>query len=33
VARWCQRTGRDYPALDDEGNLLEELPRDVRLRC
>jgi tRNA (guanosine-2'-O-)-methyltransferase len=33
VARWCQRTGRDYPALDGNGNLLEELPRDVKLRC
>jgi tRNA (guanosine-2'-O-)-methyltransferase len=33
VARWCQQTGRDYPALDGDGNLLEELPRDVRLRC
>jgi tRNA (guanosine-2'-O-)-methyltransferase len=33
VARWCQREGRDYPALDGEGNLLEPLPRHVKLRC
>ena len=33
VARWCRQTGRNYPALDGDGNLLEELPRDVRLRC
>ena len=33
VARWCRQTGRDYPGLDGDGNLLEALPRDVRLRC
>ena len=33
VAAWCQREGRPYPALSEEGELLEELPRNVKLRC
>ena len=33
VARWCNDTGRSYPALSDTGELLEELPRTVKLRC
>jgi tRNA (guanosine-2'-O-)-methyltransferase len=27
LARFCQRHGLDYPALDEEGELLEPLPR------
>jgi tRNA (guanosine-2'-O-)-methyltransferase len=33
VAAWCQRQGRPYPALDEEGAISEELPRTVKLRC
>ena len=33
VAAWCQKLGRPYPALDDQGELLEDLPRNVKLRC
>ena len=27
VARWCREQQRPYPALNDEGELMEELPR------
>ena len=33
VAAWCQQEGRDYPALNELGELDEELPRTLRLRC
>jgi tRNA (guanosine-2'-O-)-methyltransferase len=33
VAAWCRREGRPYPALDGEGGICEELPRNLRLRC
>ena len=33
VARWCREQGRDYPELNAEGELTEELPRTVKLRC
>ena len=33
VARWCQEQERPYPALSEEGELMEELPRTVKLRC
>jgi tRNA (guanosine-2'-O-)-methyltransferase len=33
VAAWCRREGRPYPALDGEGAIAEQLPRQVRLRC
>lgn len=33
VAAWCQEQGRPYPELNEEGELLEELPRTVKLRC
>ena len=33
VASWCQREGRPYPALNDEGAISEVLPRTLRLRC
>ena len=33
VARWCRETGRPYLNLSPEGELLEELPRTVKLRC
>ena len=33
VARWCRDTGRPYLNLSPEGELLEELPRTVKLRC
>ena len=33
VARWCRDQERPYPALSEEGELMEELPRTVKLRC
>ena len=33
VAAWCRDQGRPYPALGDEGEILEELPRTAKLRC
>jgi len=33
VAAWCREQGRPYPALGDEGEILEELPRTAKLRC
>ena len=33
VARWCRDQQRPYPALSEEGELMEELPRTVKLRC
>ena len=33
VARWCRDIGRPYPELNAQGELLEELPRTVKLRC
>jgi tRNA (guanosine-2'-O-)-methyltransferase len=32
VAEWCRRQGRPYPALSDEGEIAEVLPRTVKLR-
>jgi len=32
VAAWCQREGRAYPALTEEGAIAEVLPRTVKLR-
>jgi len=33
VADWCQREGRPYPPLGEEGEILESLPRTLKLRC
>ena len=33
VAGWCREQGRPYPELNAEGELLEDLPRTVKLRC
>ena len=33
VAAWCREQGRPYPALGDQGEILEELPRTAKLRC
>jgi tRNA (guanosine-2'-O-)-methyltransferase len=33
VAAWCQREGRPYPPLDEEGAIQASLPRHLRLRC
>ena len=33
VADWCREQGRRYPALTENGEILEELPRTQRLRC
>jgi tRNA (guanosine-2'-O-)-methyltransferase len=33
VASWCREQGRPYPALREDGAILEDLPRTARLRC
>ena len=33
VADWCQREERPYPVLSEEGEILEQLPRTLKLRC
>ena len=33
VADWCREQGRPYPELNADGELLEDLPRTVKLRC
>ena len=32
VATWCQQEGRQYPALNEQGEIQEALPRNVKLR-
>ncbi|KGG16537.1 tRNA (Guanosine18-2'-O-) -methyltransferase [Prochlorococcus sp. MIT 0602] len=33
VAKWCKQNNRDYPKLSKTGEILEKLPRTVKLRC
>jgi tRNA (guanosine-2'-O-)-methyltransferase len=33
VADWCRREGRPYPELGEQGEILEDLPRTLKLRC
>ncbi|MEB3158299.1 MAG: tRNA (guanosine(18)-2'-O)-methyltransferase TrmH [Synechococcus sp.] len=33
VADWCRREQRPYPPLSEEGEILESLPRTLKLRC
>ena len=33
VASWCLQQDRPYPALNEEGEIMEVLPRTVKLRC
>ena len=33
VASWCRDVDRPYPGLSEEGELLEELPRTVKMHC
>ncbi|QNJ17401.1 tRNA guanosine-2'-O-methyltransferase [Synechococcus sp. A18-40] len=33
VANWCREQGRPYPELNADGELLEDLPRTMKLRC
>jgi tRNA (guanosine-2'-O-)-methyltransferase len=33
VAAWCREQNRPYPGLNEQGELMEELPRTVKLRC
>jgi tRNA (guanosine-2'-O-)-methyltransferase len=33
VADWCRREGRPFPALSETGEIAEDLPRNLRLRC
>jgi tRNA (guanosine-2'-O-)-methyltransferase len=33
VADWCRREGRPYPELGEQGEILDDLPRTLKLRC
>ena len=33
VAAWCREQGRSYPELNEQGEILEDLPRTAKLRC
>ncbi len=32
VAEWCKQKGRKYPSINSTGEILEELPRDIKMR-
>ena len=32
VADWCQSEGREYPELNEKGEIIEELPRTEKMR-
>ena len=33
VAEWCKIKGREYPELNANGEILEDLPRSEKLHC
>ncbi len=33
VAKWCKEKGRDYPELNSNGEILETLPRTIKVKC
>ncbi len=33
VAKWCQAEGRKYPELNKYGEIVGDLPRNLKLRC
>ncbi|ABX08352.1 tRNA (guanosine(18)-2'-O)-methyltransferase TrmH [Prochlorococcus marinus] len=33
VANWCNQEGRQYPKLNSEGEILEHIPRAIKVRC
>ncbi len=33
VATWCRNQGRSYPLLGESGEILEDLPRTLKMRC
>ena len=32
VAQWCKNQGREYPELNEKGEIVEELPRTIKMR-
>ncbi len=32
VAKWCRKIQRPYPGLNDKGEILEDLPRNLKMR-
>ncbi len=32
VAQWCRNEGREYPELNEKGEIIEELPRTTKMR-
>ena len=32
VANWCKSEGKEYPSLNEKGEIIEELPRTERMR-
>ena len=33
VANWCKAEGRKYPSINSEGEILEDLPRTIKVHC
>ena len=33
VAKWCQCEKREYPPLNEDGEIIGKLPRSMKLRC
>mgnify|MGYP001116349787 CR=1 FL=1 len=33
VANWCKAEGRKYPSLNEKGEILEDLPRSLKIHC
>ena len=32
VAKWCKREGRQYPELNGQGEIIDDLPRTKKMR-
>ena len=33
VAAWCKREGKRYPKLNQNGEIIDSIPRTIKLRC
>ncbi len=32
IAQWCNQKGKSYPEIDEKGEILEDLPRNIKLK-
>tara|TARA_Y100001968_G_scaffold297232_1_gene306011 strand:+ start:383 stop:1072 length:690 start_codon:yes stop_codon:yes gene_type:complete len=32
VAKWCEKEGRQYPQIDSQGQIIENLPRTIKMK-